>query len=35
VIDAVNAALASDDRDAILALKDELDAKNNLGCPLT
>jgi len=31
---AVNAALAGSDRDAILALKDDLDEKNNLGCPL-
>jgi len=30
----VNAALASGDRDAILALKDQLDEYNNLGCPL-
>ena len=34
LISAVNAALASSDRDAILALKDQLDDKNNLGCPL-
>jgi hypothetical protein len=34
LVAAVNAALASSDRDAILALKDELDTKNNLGCPL-
>ncbi|MGH9778407.1 MAG: hypothetical protein ACRD5I_08350 [Candidatus Acidiferrales bacterium] len=34
LISAVNDALASGDRDAILALKDELDTKNNLGCPL-
>lgn len=34
LISAVNAMLLSSDRDAILALKDELDTKNNLGCPL-
>lgn len=34
LISAVNEALASGDRDAILALKDQLDEKNNLGCPL-
>jgi hypothetical protein len=34
LIAAVNAQLDSSDRAAILALKDELDAKNNLGCPL-
>jgi hypothetical protein len=34
VIASVNAALASGDRDAILALAADLDAKNNLGCPL-
>lgn len=32
VIAEVNEALQSDDRDAILDLKDELDADNNLGC---
>ena len=31
---AVNAALASLDRDTMLALNDELDELNNLGCPL-
>jgi hypothetical protein len=30
----VNAALASGDRDAMLALATELDGYNNLGCPL-
>jgi hypothetical protein len=30
----VNAALASGDRDTILALASELDTLNNLGCPL-
>ena len=34
IVDLVNAALASGDRDAILALKDQLDEYNNLGCPL-
>ncbi|HXE74859.1 MAG TPA: hypothetical protein VNN18_04375 [Candidatus Xenobia bacterium] len=34
IVTAVDAALASGDRDAILALKDQLDAYNNLGCPL-
>lgn len=34
LISAVNAMLLSTDRDAILALKDELDTNNNLGCPL-
>jgi hypothetical protein len=33
VIDLVNDALATDDRDAILAAKDVLDTNNNLGCP--
>lgn len=33
--DAINAALASDDRATMLALKDKLDAANNLGCPLS
>jgi len=32
--DTVNAALASGDRDTILALAAEYDANNNLGCPL-
>lgn len=34
IVAAVNTACASNDRDAILALKDQLDADNNLGCPL-
>jgi hypothetical protein len=34
VISSVNAALASGDRAAILALATDLDNKNNLGCPL-
>jgi hypothetical protein len=34
VIAAVNAALASGDRDTMLALAASLDASNNLGCPL-
>jgi hypothetical protein len=34
VVDMVNDALASGDRDTILAVKDVLDANNNLGCPL-
>jgi hypothetical protein len=34
LIDDVNAALASGDRDTILALAAEIDADNNLGCPL-
>jgi hypothetical protein len=34
VISDVNAALASSDRATILALKDAIDADNNLGCPL-
>jgi hypothetical protein len=34
VISDVNAALASKNRDAILALASELDQDNNLGCPL-
>jgi hypothetical protein len=34
VIAQVNAALASADRDTILALATELDTSNNLGCPL-
>jgi len=34
VINAVNAALASGDRDTMLKLAGELDADNNLGCPL-
>ena len=34
VVAQVNAALASGDRDTILALKDQLDEYNNLGCPL-
>ena len=34
VIAAVNAALASNDRNTMLALASTLDAANNLGCPL-
>jgi hypothetical protein len=34
VIADVNAALATNDRSAMLALKDQLDRDNNLGCPL-
>ena len=34
IIDDVNAALASNDRATMLALAAELDADNNLGCPL-
>lgn len=34
IISDVNSALASCDRATMLALKDELDADNNLGCPL-
>ena len=34
VRDAVNAALASNDRATMLALAAALDADNNLGCPL-
>lgn len=34
LIDDVNAALASGDRDTILALAGEIDADNNLGCPI-
>jgi len=34
VIAAVNAALASNDRSTMLNLASELDADNNLGCPL-
>jgi hypothetical protein len=34
IISDVNAALASNDRDAMLALASDLDADNNLGCPL-
>jgi hypothetical protein len=34
VVDMVNEALASNDRDTILALAGVLDANNNLGCPL-
>ena len=34
IIASVNAALASNDEDAILALKDSLDKKNNAGCPI-
>ena len=34
VVNAVDAALASNDRDAILALAADLDSKNNGGCPL-
>ena len=35
VISAVNAALASGDRATMLALASQLDADNNLGCPLS
>jgi hypothetical protein len=35
VIADVNAALASNDRDTMLALASELDSDNNLGCPLS
>jgi hypothetical protein len=31
----VNAALATDDRDTILALATNLDKRNNLPCPLS
>jgi hypothetical protein len=34
VISAVNAALATDDRDTILDLAEELAAANEAGCPL-
>ena len=34
VVSKVNTALESQDRDEILALADELDGYNNLGCPL-
>lgn len=34
VIDAVNTALASNDRDTMLSLASTLDAQNNRGCPL-
>ena len=34
LIDAVNAAIASGDRDTMLALAADIDADNNLGCPL-
>ena len=34
VIQAVNAALASNDRATMLALASQLDANNNLGCTL-
>ena len=34
VISSVNTALASNDRETMLALKDQLDFDNNLGCPL-
>ena len=34
VIDEVNAAFASGDRDTMLALMELLDTDNNLGCPL-
>jgi hypothetical protein len=34
VVEAVNEALASEDRDTMLALEAELDELNNLGCPL-
>ena len=34
VISSVDTALASDDRSTILGLASDLDAKNNLGCPL-
>jgi hypothetical protein len=35
VISQVNAALATGDRDAILALAERLDRENNRGCPLS
>jgi hypothetical protein len=35
VISQTNAALASSDRDTMLALKDTFDSNNNLGCPLS
>jgi hypothetical protein len=35
VISAVDAALASNDRDTMLTLASQLDADNNLGCPLS
>ena len=35
VIDAVNAALASNNRKTILNLATQLDVLNNLGCPLS
>jgi hypothetical protein len=34
VIDAVNTALASENRHTILSVKDDMDSDNNLGCPL-
>jgi hypothetical protein len=34
VIAQVNAALASNDRSAMLTLASQLDSYNNLGCPL-
>ena len=34
VISSVDTALSSDDRSTILGLASDLDAKNNLGCPL-
>jgi hypothetical protein len=34
VVDMVNDALATGDRDTILDVKDVLDAANNGGCPL-
>ena len=35
VIDWVNTAIASGDADEVLDLKDDLNEKNNLGCPLS
>jgi len=35
LLDAVNAALAGADRDAMLLVASQLDAANNLGCPLS
>ena len=35
VISLTNSALASNDRDTIIGLAAELDALNNLGCPLS
>lgn len=33
IVNAVNAALASGNRDAVLALASNLDTRNNAGCP--